>query len=103
MTEQEDGRNRGWGGRRDGVTWFCGGEEDAMGGGRGLTRCLPVVLVSTVLQHLHAARAPQRVQQHVVQRILTILQEQQEDRWVVHIIYDGAASVSWNLIMMMTN
>lgn len=61
------------------MTWSRGGEEDAMGGGGGLTGCLPVVLVSAVLQHLHAARAPQRVQQHVVQWILTILQQQRED------------------------
>lgn len=44
------------------------GEDGAMRGvmwGR-LTRRSPVVLVSAVVQHLHAARSPQRVQEDVV-------------------------------------
>lgn len=62
-------------GPRD-VMWLRWEAEVGDAGGRrrlGLTRRSPVVLVSAVLQHLHAARSPQGIQEHVVQRVFAVL------------------------------
>lgn len=74
--ETTDGGGVGWWvGPRD-VMWLRWEAEDGDAGGRrrlGLTRRSPVVLVSAVLQHLHAARSPQGIQEHVVQRVFPVL------------------------------
>lgn len=74
--ETTDGGGVGWWvGPRD-VMWLRWEAEVGDAGGRrrlGLTRRSPVVLVSAVLQHLHAARSPQGIQEHVVQRVFPVL------------------------------
>lgn len=72
--ETTDGRS----GRGLVMPWLCreaevGARRGGAGGHSELTGRPPVVLVSAVLQHLHAARSPQGVEQHVVQRVLTVL------------------------------